>query len=374
VKFEILPELRDYLKKNDPETIRMLEESLLSEGCRDDLVVWKEENALLDGHHRYEICESHGIPYRVRYLSLPDMHAAKIWMRKNQLSRRNMEKSERDQCIRELRAEGWTQKEIAEAVGVSKSTIIRSTKVSNATSENSDKSTPTENLEAIIAERVAEKEKAFEAERQRYQKELEATKKQTEPVIIEKEIVKPVVDPELEKRVKEKEAELDRRMAELDEEKEINNQAYESNLETLRENFAAHEKLLKKELQQKVAEIGEAAKAGLDVKQLSEEKQKLMIEIDTLKKDLDNEVRAEDIRKNFRKADEGIGHSLHILELIQDRILEDPVFCRLSVDELALTRDRLFYLGGTANRAMEKVNELIQKIQGGAGLHVIKNL
>jgi hypothetical protein len=51
-------------------------------------------------------------------------------------------------------------------------TVIRSEsgKVTNVTSENSDKSTPTENLEAIIAERVAEKEKAFEAERQRYQK------------------------------------------------------------------------------------------------------------------------------------------------------------------------------------------------------------
>lgn len=41
----------------------LLEENLLRDGCRDALVVWAEENILLDGHNRLEICCRLNIPY-----------------------------------------------------------------------------------------------------------------------------------------------------------------------------------------------------------------------------------------------------------------------------------------------------------------------
>jgi ParB-like chromosome segregation protein Spo0J len=65
--FRVHPELRDYIRRESEDENRMLEESILAEGCRDPLVVWKEENVLIDGHHRYEICERHGVSYTVRF-------------------------------------------------------------------------------------------------------------------------------------------------------------------------------------------------------------------------------------------------------------------------------------------------------------------
>jgi hypothetical protein len=63
---------------------------LCRQRCRDALVVWKEEQTLLDGHNRHDICTKHGLPYKTVELSLPDMHAAKVWMIDNQLGRRNL--------------------------------------------------------------------------------------------------------------------------------------------------------------------------------------------------------------------------------------------------------------------------------------------
>ena len=39
-----------------------LEKSILEEGCRDPLVIWKWNSVILDGHNRYEICTKHNIP------------------------------------------------------------------------------------------------------------------------------------------------------------------------------------------------------------------------------------------------------------------------------------------------------------------------
>ena len=67
-----------------------LEANLVAEGCRDALVIWQEEGILLDGHHRYEICERRGLPYATMAISLPDMDTAKIWIIRNQRGRRNL--------------------------------------------------------------------------------------------------------------------------------------------------------------------------------------------------------------------------------------------------------------------------------------------
>lgn len=68
----------------------LLEESLSSEGCRDALIVWKEQKILLDGHHRKDICDRHKIDYRVTEINLTNREAAADWIDKNQLARRNL--------------------------------------------------------------------------------------------------------------------------------------------------------------------------------------------------------------------------------------------------------------------------------------------
>lgn len=67
-----------------------LEKKLLSEGCRENLIAWKENDVLIDGHNRYEICQKHNIPYQLKYLSFEDRTSVKIWIIKNQLGRRNI--------------------------------------------------------------------------------------------------------------------------------------------------------------------------------------------------------------------------------------------------------------------------------------------
>jgi ParB-like chromosome segregation protein Spo0J len=86
----ISDELKSLMPPLSPEERFQLEANILNEGCRDPLIVWKEEQILLDGHHRFAICERHGLTYTIQELTLPDMDAAKGWMIANQLGRRNL--------------------------------------------------------------------------------------------------------------------------------------------------------------------------------------------------------------------------------------------------------------------------------------------
>lgn len=70
------------------EEFSQLERNVLTDGCRDPLVVWN--GTLLDGHNRYEICKEHGIEFQTVSIDLPDRDAAKAWMIRNQFGRRNI--------------------------------------------------------------------------------------------------------------------------------------------------------------------------------------------------------------------------------------------------------------------------------------------
>ena len=72
-----------------------LESSVLSEGCRDAIIVWRGHGIIVDGHNRYEICMKHGITFRVEEMDFPDRHGVKVWILKNQLARRNLTDGER---------------------------------------------------------------------------------------------------------------------------------------------------------------------------------------------------------------------------------------------------------------------------------------
>src|SRR5262245_6632017 len=85
----ILPDLKAFVPALTAEESAQLEANLLAHGCRDPLVIWQETRTLLDGHHRYELCERHGLPYHTHEVSLPDLGAAKLWIIRNQRGRRN---------------------------------------------------------------------------------------------------------------------------------------------------------------------------------------------------------------------------------------------------------------------------------------------
>jgi hypothetical protein len=83
-KFLIPPLLDDEYAK--------LEESILAEGCRDPLVVWKNnsEYVLIDGHNRYAICTKHSLNFNIQIMEFENSELVMDWMVNNQLGKRNV--------------------------------------------------------------------------------------------------------------------------------------------------------------------------------------------------------------------------------------------------------------------------------------------
>lgn len=97
-------EFKKLLPPQTPEEHEALKQSLQTEGCRDSLMVWQEENILIDGHNRYAICKKLGIQYRIHTKSFETRDQVKIWMLQNQRSRRNMTTFQRVETILKLKS------------------------------------------------------------------------------------------------------------------------------------------------------------------------------------------------------------------------------------------------------------------------------
>jgi len=67
-----------------------LETSLLAEGCRDALVVWKGQDVLVDGHNRIRWCREKGYAFPVVEKEFADKDAVKAYVLEAQLGRRNL--------------------------------------------------------------------------------------------------------------------------------------------------------------------------------------------------------------------------------------------------------------------------------------------
>jgi hypothetical protein len=82
--------LRSLIPPLSPEEYAQLAANLVADGCLEPLIVWQEEQTLLDGHNRYAICTHHRLTYALQEVSLPDLDAAKMWIITHQLGRRNL--------------------------------------------------------------------------------------------------------------------------------------------------------------------------------------------------------------------------------------------------------------------------------------------
>lgn len=105
-KLIIDPEFRDKIPPMPPDDFEGLKADILRDGyVRDPLVVWKEENTLLDGHHRWKvICENEELlkdKFSIDYKSFPDRWAAIAWICANQLHKHNMTELQRMKLIQE---------------------------------------------------------------------------------------------------------------------------------------------------------------------------------------------------------------------------------------------------------------------------------
>jgi protein gp37 len=95
---KIDPALKKYMNKLNNKERTLLEEQLKRDGCLDPLKVWiqGDDEIVLDGHNRYEICIANDIPFKTTPISgINDYLDAEIWIEEFQLGRRNLTDSER---------------------------------------------------------------------------------------------------------------------------------------------------------------------------------------------------------------------------------------------------------------------------------------
>jgi hypothetical protein len=84
--------------------LQLLEQSVLAEGIRDPLVVWNRdgEYVILDGHHRYDLAQKHGLEFKIVEMEFDDESQAVQWVIQNQLARRNLSDEQRTLLIGRL--------------------------------------------------------------------------------------------------------------------------------------------------------------------------------------------------------------------------------------------------------------------------------
>lgn len=90
MEFKIDSEFQQLIPALTDGEFEQLEQSIIADGCRDTLVVWREGGLLLDGHNRYNICMANGLRYATVGVSLQSREAAINWIIDNQLGRRNL--------------------------------------------------------------------------------------------------------------------------------------------------------------------------------------------------------------------------------------------------------------------------------------------
>ena len=89
---KINPDFENLIPPLSEDEFNGLEKSILEEGVREPIVTWR--GYIVDGHNRYKIATKYGLDFDTVEYDFADEAAVKLWMIRNQLSRRNLEKSQ----------------------------------------------------------------------------------------------------------------------------------------------------------------------------------------------------------------------------------------------------------------------------------------
>lgn len=103
---QINKELKALIPPLAKEEFEQLESNIITQGCRDALVVWKnnQDYILLDGHNRYQICTKNKIDFKLEIKTdIKNLNQAKEWMIINQFGRRNLLPYQRAKLALELK-------------------------------------------------------------------------------------------------------------------------------------------------------------------------------------------------------------------------------------------------------------------------------
>ena len=110
------PEFRDLIPPLNEEELKLLEASIVADGCESPLIVWN--GVIVDGHNRYAICRKHEIPFAIQEKDFNSRDDAMLWMLRNQLGRRNLNDYQRGEMVLVLKNRMKTEAEKRKYAGV----------------------------------------------------------------------------------------------------------------------------------------------------------------------------------------------------------------------------------------------------------------
>lgn len=87
---QIDPEFEALIPPLAPEELKQLHMSLCGDGCLSPLIVWQGKNVLVDGHNRYKYLTKNEMPFEVREIEFAHREEVKRFIILNQLGRRNV--------------------------------------------------------------------------------------------------------------------------------------------------------------------------------------------------------------------------------------------------------------------------------------------
>lgn len=155
INIKINPEYRNLVPRPTKQEYKTLEEDIIDKKEATEPIIINQDDVILDGHTRYEICQKHGLFYRTETRKFDSVLDEKIYVITVNLKRRQLtdmqkiimaeplerliaEKAKRQQGTRtdltfsskeEKVAPIDTAKEVAKQIGVSKSTYERGKKI-----------------------------------------------------------------------------------------------------------------------------------------------------------------------------------------------------------------------------------------------------
>jgi N6-adenosine-specific RNA methylase IME4 len=88
MEIKIDQEFKDLIPPLAVEEVLNLEQSILTEGCREAIILWN--GVIIDGHNRHAICTKHNLPFKTEVKEFASRNDVKIWMILNQFGRRNL--------------------------------------------------------------------------------------------------------------------------------------------------------------------------------------------------------------------------------------------------------------------------------------------
>lgn len=94
-ELKIDKEFKELIAPLSDDEFSQLKLNILSDGCRDPIVVWN--GIIVDGHNRYRICTENNIPFKTISMNFTDRSEVIMWMLKNQLGRRNLNDFQRNE-------------------------------------------------------------------------------------------------------------------------------------------------------------------------------------------------------------------------------------------------------------------------------------